>query len=459
MDLVVVGSPGRTALKRAHAALRPGGELYCELRFPRPGGVSRARRLVSRAGFDDVRVHWPGPRAARTEPQFWLPLDSLAAAQYLLAERSPRGRRGALMRRLWVLAARAGALSPLCIVARRSQPTVGAVDAVDELTSMSEGAPPRPPSVAEPQHRSWLLMTGGQRSINKVVGLPFHNASGAPEVVVKFARVLESEPSLTREAYVLRMLEQERPAVHGIPRVLGTARRAGALALVETAVHGSALMSALTPATFPPLAALVTRWLVELAGSSERHARSDWWTRLVAEPLEMFERQFGSVVGDGVITKAHERLSALQSLPVAFEHRDCSPWNIVLTRRGAPGLLDWESAEPRGLPALDLIYFLTTSAFVLDAALDQGTTREAYARLLDSSTASGRVAADCLASYCRELDLDPAVSSPLRLLTWIVHSRSDFRHVQMDTAALPTQASLRDSVFVGLVQEELRRDA
>jgi hypothetical protein len=140
-----------------------------------------------------------------------------------------------------------------------------------------------------------------------------------------------------------------------------------------------------------------------------------------------------------------------------FEHRDCSPWNIVVTASGAPGLLDWESAEPDGLPVLDLVYFLTTSAFVLDGALDNGTTRESYVRLLDSGTATGRVAAECLASYCRELGLDPAVLSPLRLLTWIVHSRSDFRHMQMDTGAMPSEGSLRTSVFLGLVEEELRK--
>jgi hypothetical protein len=218
------------------------------------------------------------------------------------------------------------------------------------------------------------------------------------------------------------------------------------------------MMTDLTPDAFPRLAAAVTRWLLQLAGTPDLQPRSEWWSRVVQEPFETFKQQFGAVIGDTVMRWAHERLSQLLSLPMVFEHRDCSPWNIILSDVGAPGLVDWESAEPRGLPALDLVYFLTTGAFVLEGALETGLTRQTYATMLDAGTATGRVAADCLAEYCRALDLDPAALPAFRLLTWIIHSRSDFRHIEIDTGAEPTHGSLRSSVFLGLVQEELSRD-
>src|SRR5450759_4207842 len=43
-DLVVIARPTGAALRRAHAALRPGGEAYCEWHLPRPAGAWRARR-------------------------------------------------------------------------------------------------------------------------------------------------------------------------------------------------------------------------------------------------------------------------------------------------------------------------------------------------------------------------------------------------------------------------------
>ena len=108
----------------------------------------------------------------------------------------------------------------------------------------------------------------------------------------------------------------------------------------------------------------------------------------------------------GTIERAREALGPLGDLPIVCEQRDCSPWNIVIGSDGSPALLDWESAEPDGLPGLDLVYFLANSAFVLDGALDSGTTRESYAALLAPDSPHGRVAAESLATYAAAVGLD-----------------------------------------------------
>jgi aminoglycoside phosphotransferase (APT) family kinase protein len=38
---------------------------------------------------------------------------------------------------------------------------------------------------------------------------------------------------------------------------------------------------------------------------------------------------------------------------VAPEQRDFGPWNLLVTPAGQIAVLDWESAEVDGLPALD----------------------------------------------------------------------------------------------------------
>ena len=443
-ELVVLGRPTRSALRRAHAALRPGGELYCELALPQPAGAWRARRTLARAGFDDIRIFWPGPRARRAEPQFWLPLDSPGAIAHLLAERPPRNLWGAFLRRGWLSAARTGMLARICVLARRapsSPPSAGATDEIDAIVGRSARL---------------LLLTSGERSINKVVGLTFDDRPD-PHVVVKFARVPGAEAALSREADALQVLQQRHPSIRGVPRVLATGRRNGRLAVCESAVQGSSVMSTLSTESFPRIAHEVTRWLIELAASSEREPPCDWWPRLVEAPLAQFECRFGSVVDARTVAEARGLLAGLGSLPIVFEHRDCAPWNVVMTAAGTTGLLDWESAEPRGLPVLDLVYFLANAAFVLDSALEKGSTRESYARMLDPGTSTGRVAAQCLAGYCGTVGVASSVVPRLRLLTWVVHSRSDYRHLELDAVAAPADRALRTSVFLGLVQDDLRR--
>ncbi len=444
-DLAVLGFPRRGALRAARGVLRPGGEVVCEWRLPMPGGPARARRRLERAGFTDVRIYWSGPLPHRL-PQFWLSVDSPDAVAHLFATRPPRSHAQATLRPLWRWISRAGLLAPLCAVAQAPRSSDDAADSRDEVADLLTPG------------TSWVLLTGGHRSINKVVGLPIEAGVSEPAVVVKFARVPEAEPNLDREARVLRALETERPEIAGIPRLRGRGRRAGRLAVAESPVQGESLLSVLAPATFGELARRVTRFLIELAGSGAPQPAAGWWLRLVGEPLEEFERRFGAVLEPGTVQRARRLLEGLGDLPLVCEHRDCSPWNVVLTASGAPALLDWESAELRGLPGLDLIYFLANAVFVLDGSLESGRTRESYVRLLDASTAYSHVAAICIEEYSARLGIDAETFRRLRILCWIVHCGSEYRHLEMEAVGAPAAGALEGGVFLGLLEEELRRD-
>jgi hypothetical protein len=448
-DLALTGFPSRAGLAAAVESLRPEGEIVCAWRVPRIAGARRARRRLRDAGFADVTVHWPGPLPWRA-PQFWLPLGSPAATAYLLRERPPRTRVRALLRPLWHLAAGAGLLAPLYAVARLP----GAADrnaGGGRDDSGGELSGPLPAGAEQ------LLLTGGGRSINKVVALPFADDAPAPGAVVKFARVAAADAALDREAVALRALAEEHPGVAGVPRLLAQERRVGRRALAESAVPGEPLIAALRPATFGELAAKVSAWLTGLVEDGEPRPPSQWWQRLVGEPLAAFERDFSGAVEAGTVERLRTRLRGLDSLPLrrACEHRDCSPWNVVLGAAGAPGLLDWESAEPHGLPGLDLAYFLANSAFVLDGAIETGRTRESYRRLLDPTTPYGREAAARVVDYCARVGLDPDAFATLRLLAWVVHARSDYLHREMAAAGPPSPDALRTAPYLGLVETEL----
>jgi hypothetical protein len=438
-DVAAIGFPTRLALRAALDAVRPGGEVVCLWRVPRPLAVSRAAGRLRRAGLRDVRVLWAGPVPHRA-PQFWLSLDSPEALAHLLDGRPARSAGQVVLRVLWRACARAGLLAPLCAIGRvpgeDPEPPPGAIEA------------------AFPASAGPLLLTGGQRSINKVVGLPFAPGGGEPQAVAKFSRVEAADEALEREAAALRALERDRPGVSGVPRLLATGKRAGRSSLVESAVHGAPLIAALSPASFAELSTRVGEWLVGLAGG-ERRAREEWWPRLVGESLAHFERNFGEVVPADSLAVLRSLLGDIGEVPEACEHRDCSPWNVVLDERGAPGLLDWESAEAHGLPGLDLAYFLANCAFVLDGALESGRTRESYERLLDPTTPYGAVAAERVTGYCDRLGLTGEDFARLRLLAWVVHSASDHTHLKMAAAGPPSHEALRGATFLGLVEAEL----
>jgi hypothetical protein len=442
-DVAVLDRPRRRDLEAALAALREGGDLVCGWSSPLPGRPRRVRRVLERAGFTDVRFYWPGPRRG-SSPLFWLGLDSPAAAAHLLTQRPPQSRGQALLRPLWRLARRLGALAPVWALARAPGAAADAPEAVDELATLA------------PAGTGWLLLTGGQRSINKVVGLPFSATATAPSTVVKFARIPEADAALEREAAVLRMLAGEQPEVRGVPRIEADGRRGGRRALAQSAIHGRPLTATLSPVTFPELAAGVTGWLVDLAAGRPPRASEDWRRRLVEEPLADLETQFGAVLGAGGAERARAALAGLGTLPQVCEHRDCSPWNVVMSADG-PALLDWESAEPRGLPALDLVYFLANAVFRMDDSYGAGRTRRRYAGMLDPGTGVGRVAADCFSTYSAATGLDPETLARLRLLCWIVHCRSDYRHLEMAAAGPPSAEALGGAMFLGLVEEELSR--
>jgi len=426
-DLVLAGFPTAAVLRLASDALAPGGEVVCRWWGPRLAGPQRARRQLLRAGFLDPRAYWAGPLPWRT-PQFWLPLDSPAAVARLLTVRPRRDPVADTLRRPWRLARRLGLLAPIYVVARAPG---GEEDAAGSGAAM--------------------LLTGGHRSINKVVALDFQTGNHRAQAAIKFARVPEAEPGLEREADVLSRLAEEGRAVEGVPVFRDRQRRGGRVGVVEATIDGDSLLDRLTPQSFPEMARRVTDLLIEIGGKGPGAGEGT----SVQEHLERFESRFGFALSEDQLAALRAAVETVADLPAVCEHRDCSPWNVLLAVRDRPALLDWESAEPDGLPGLDLVYFLANSAFVLDGALENGTTRESYRRLLDTTTPFGKIAAAETGRYCEALGLDPELLPSLRRLCWMIHCGSDYEHLRLAAAGEPAPEDLRGAPFLGLLLEDL----
>jgi hypothetical protein len=117
-------------------------------------------------------------------------------------------------------------------------------------------------------------------------------------------------------------------------------------------------------------------------------------------------------------------------------------------------LLDWESAEERGLPGLDLLYFLSYAGFFVDGTMHAGGEVASYRRMLAPTASTGGVYAECTAMYAERVGLEASTLQPLRLLCWLVHARSAQLRAQTATMGAPQDGSL----FLELARHELAAD-
>ncbi len=426
-DLVVARNPDRHTLQAAWTALRPGGACYLEWTSPLTGGPAKIRQRLEAIGFAQVACYWPWPLPDRASPLYWLPIESPQVIRYVLANRA-RGR-GVLNRAgnkglevVWRLILNLRLLTPLSVIARKPPVTEDAVLDVIRAGWSSWS------SDLLPLRLDWMLLTGGAKPFNKVVGLVFAEADRSPRLIIKLARITEATAALESEAANLQAVQALRSdRVRGVPQVLFLQKWAEQIVLGETALIGQPLYALLRRDTCRDLALKVTEWLADLASRTQPSQRSEWWGRLIENTVDEFEQNFGAVIDPARLQATRDRLATLGDLPVVCEQRDCSPWNVLIDSAGDLVILDWESAEPRGLPLLDLIYFLTYLMFFLDGAMESQRFTESYRAMLDPTTFTGRIVAECEQRYLDCVGLDASVLRPLRLLTWLIHLREHQR--------------------------------
>lgn len=453
-DLVVAEDPDPLLLTELHDALQPGGACYTEWHHV-IGGARRVERALRAAGFVEVTCYRPWPASAPL-PVYWIPIGASGAAAYVRSRRRlPGGRVRRLVagvRRRARDFARGRFSRPICAIARRrGGPRSGELDPAAWLRANWSEWDLGP----TPERLSLLLVTGGPRSVSKVVLLAFAEPDPIPKVAVKAPRMEEAAQGIRSEGEVLASLAG-RGTVPGVPRLLFR-REIDRVPLVgETALAGRPLDTLLSPRSLGFWSMRVADWLTGLGDGALELPAVDWRDAIVEPVLSRFTEQFGGVVDRDLLREAESMVRAIGALPAVPEQRDFGPWNVLVTPAGDLAVLDWESAEVDGLPVLDLLYYLAYAAFYVEDARDLESRIAAYRRSLDPLTPTGAVRRDCLARYLDALDLDPARLGPLRVLLWMIHAHSDFLHAAADIGGSPLPGALARSLHLALWVEEVR---
>ncbi|MGH7556107.1 MAG: phosphotransferase family protein [Longimicrobiales bacterium] len=463
VDLSVAAEPDARTLATAVAALRPGGACYIEWRSPRRGVAAITRRMEA-AGLQRVCCYWPWPPPRIASPKFWIPLASPEPLRYLRSADSPLmppilRLDGRALLVAFALADRLGIRYPICAVGEKPAGRPAEARATIEgaprwLAKALVGAWAAFDSGSLPDRIDWMLQTLGPRSVSKVVALAFEKSAASPRIVVKTARTPEALDGLRRECATLRS-RGDTEFIEGIPRVLFVREADSAFAVGESAMRGVPLWRRLRPTSSAALALAATDWSARFAASSTRPqpvVRAEWWDRLVRDPLDAFAARYRDAIDPHLLARCRRHLEGLPDLPLVCEQRDYGPWNILVDDAGALSVLDWESSEMRGLPALDLIYFLAYHEFFLSGALKSGRLAAAYRSTLDPSSPAGQLRQDCLTRYADRVGIDARHFPALSMLTWIVHARGEHDRLRADVGGDAPQ-TIGGSVFLQLWRE------
>jgi aminoglycoside phosphotransferase (APT) family kinase protein len=255
-----------------------------------------------------------------------------------------------------------------------------------------------------------VLVTPRFRASRHVVVLVFPPGDTTPALVVKVPRLAGDDEGVRREAAALTALHADG-TLETVPRVVAFD---GGM-LVETALAGRPLVRADVRRSREACVAALEAWLTELerARPGGEVSPSDY-ERLLEEPLRRFSL---ALPDEGVVSRTLELTAPLRAdaVPLVFEHGDLSEPNLIRLRDGRIGVLDWELAEPRGLPAHDLVFFLAYAAF---AAAGATTAERQAAAYRDAVLRPGGWARLRLLAYAEGRGIDPELVGPLALACW-----------------------------------------
>jgi aminoglycoside phosphotransferase (APT) family kinase protein len=137
--------------------------------------------------------------------------------------------------------------------------------------------------------------------------------------------------------------------------------------------------------------------------------------------------------------------------PLVFQHGDPGAWNALATPDGGVAFLDWEAADPCGMPLWDLLYFLRS--YGVGAARATGGPRDAlsaFTRVYLEGSALADLLADTVGSYCARIGLDPRLVAPLYHLCWV-------QRAVKEATRLPVE-QLGTGHYVRLLRRGLQQD-
>jgi thiamine kinase-like enzyme len=108
-----------------------------------------------------------------------------------------------------------------------------------------------------------------------------------------------------------------------------------------------------------------------------------------------------------------------EAFPLVFQHGDPGTWNVMATPTGQAVFLDWEAAEPQGMPLWDLFYFMRSYAVWAARLGGVRSSLQGFTRQLLTGSELSQLLIQATHRYCQRTDLPHHLIEPLFYTCWM----------------------------------------
>jgi hypothetical protein len=270
----------------------------------------------------------------------------------------------------------------------------------------------------------WGFAAPGDYRTQKLLFFIFAGAKETPDSVVKMTRDPKLNPRLETEWHALTLLQERGIGDEGtVPRPLFAGRHADLAIVGETAVDGVPFRRQTRATADCPYARAVVDWLLEL-GTLTAHTQptgspgiAAWLEALLARFTELY--RVDPVHGDFLADQVAAIARSEAGLPLVFQHGDPGPWNLLVTREGRPAFLDWEAADPEGLPLWDIFHFLRSFGLAISRRTGRSDPIRSFTEQVLADSDLSRLIAQATTRFCAATALRPELVEPLFYLCWM----------------------------------------
>ncbi len=272
-----------------------------------------------------------------------------------------------------------------------------------------------------PGQLSCVMLTPGFVASSHIIAFVLKAGQLQPFLVVKFPRLAGDHGRLDKEVANLNRLQGLREGgFDSAPAVLAYEDWGNYRLLTETMVGGEIMRRALVKRRTAACLDAAMEWLQEVSRASLVPGKTvaNSFEALAESRLQALESSFPlSERERGLLERARELVEPLRcaAIPLVFEHGDFSAPNILIDGNNRLGVVDWELAEPLGLPAADLLFFLSYVAFSREGAEKTDQYLSAFRRSFFGAKAW---ATPHLLRYSEALGIPRELLKPLFVLSW-----------------------------------------
>lgn len=449
-DLVFVAArgareaTGAELAERLERTLAAGGAVYLE---PSSG----ARRLASRLGARSHVVLGTPSAGAAPAPEVRAPV----AWAVPTTRAMPQGAAAQIARASRVLRRARGRL-PFAAGGPEDEGGLIGVTGVGQGALPAGGSGPRPGLLlrgdAEPpqrlpayiralardsghdlDHHVWALAPPRGYPSQKVIFFARDGGGGVGDQVIKSTQQSRFNDRLENEYHALVALE-ERGLSHAaaLPRPMFLGQHAGLAVVGQTTIDGD-------PFRARSSAEPGCRWAMETIAALTRLGVGS-----AAKAAPVPAAEVAAILTDllGRYTEIHDppaahrrflsdRIDALgrspDPLPSVFMHGDPTSLNLIVTPDDEVGFVDWENAEPDGMPLWDLYYFVQVYAAWSAARNGMRYTPEVFRRQLLEPSDFRELLQDAVSAYRSSLGLSEEAADALFHTCWMYRALRESR--------------------------------